>query len=277
MKKLFIIGLFGAVAFSACEKAVELTYQSPDNVYFDFTDPKDSKKRPDSISYSFALFPEKSFDTIFLPVRIAGSRKSADRKFKLSVVDGATTAIAGKHYKALEPEYILPADSGAVKVPIIIYSTDAALLDRSVRVKFRLVASADFAVTTVAFDSAKVIFSNRLEQPAWWNVWGGELGTYSRVKHELFIRTSGTTELPGFVSGEVVPKTLFHTRRFRSFLNNPIDWVADNPQEGYTLQDIGGGKYNFFSISNPEKKYQLELNPADNKYYFRDENGNRIV
>lgn len=277
MKKLFIFGLFGAVCLSACKKAVELTYQSPDNVYFDFTDPKDDKKRPDSISYSFALFPEKSSDTILLPVRIAGLRKSVDRKFKLTVIDSATTAVAGTHYKALEADYTIPADSGSVKVPIIIYSTDPALTAKSVRMKFRLVASADFAVTTVAFDTAKVIFSNRLEQPTWWNTWASELGGYSRVKHELFIRTAGTLDLPPTVNGEVIPKVLYHTRRFRSFLNNPIAWVASNPQEGYTVEDIGGGNYNFYSIANPAKKYLLELNTADNRYYFRDENGNRIV
>lgn len=277
MKKLLIIGLFGAVCLSACKKAIELTYQSPDNVYFDFTDPKDERKRPDSISYSFALFPERSSDTILLPVRISGLRKSVNRTFKLSVIDSATTAIAGTHYKALEATYTIPADSGAVKVPIIIYSTDPALTAKSVRMKFRLVASADFAVSTVEFDTAKVIFSNRLEQPAWWNTWASELGAYSRVKHELFIRTAGTTELPVVFSAETLPKTLYHTRRFRSFLNNPVEWVAANPQDGYTVESIGGGNYNFFSIANPEKKYLLELNPADNKYYFRDENGNRIV
>ncbi|WP_173002932.1 DUF4843 domain-containing protein [Chitinophaga sp. SYP-B3965] len=277
MKKLFIFGLFGAVCLSACKKAIELTYQSPDNVYFDFTDPKDEKERPDSISYSFALFPDKSSDTILLPVRIAGMRKSVARKFKLTVIDSATTAVAGTHYKALEAEYTIPADSGAVKVPIIIYSTDAALTTKSVRMKFRLVASADFAVTTIGFDTAKVIFSNRLEQPTWWNTWAGELGAYSRVKHELFIRTAGTIDLPLTQNGEVIPKVLYHTRRFRSFLNDPIAWVAANPQEGYTVEAAGGGNYNFYSIANPAKKYLLELNPADNRYYFKDENGNRIV
>lgn len=277
MKKLLIIGLFGAVCLSACKKAIELTYQSPDNVYFDFTNPEDDEERIDSISYSFALFPERSFDTIMLPVRIAGLRKSVDRKFKLSVVDSSTTAIVGTHYKALDAEYIIPADSGTVKVPIIIYSTDPALQDKSVRMKFRLVASADFAVSTVEFDTAKIIFSNRLEQPIWWSTWAGEVGAYSRVKHELFIRTAGTIDLPAVFNAETLPKTLFHTRRFRSFLNNPIDWVAGNPEEGYTVENIGSGKYNFYSIANPEKKYLLELNPADNRYYFRDENGNRIV
>lgn len=277
MKKLLITGLFGIICFSACEKAVEQVYTSPDNIYFDFDNPEEDYERIDSIAYSFALYPEKGTDTVYLPVRITGMRKNVDRKFRLMVIDSATTAVAGVHYKAMEADYIMPADSGKMKVPVILYSTDPTLRERSVRIKFRLVSTGDFAVSNHAYDSAKVIFSNRLELPAWWNVWAGELGAYSRVKHELFIRTSGTTELPLVPSGEVVPMALFFTRTFRSFLSDPIAWVADNPAKGYTVEPAGAGKYNFFSVTNPDQKYLLELNPADNKYYFRDENGNRIV
>lgn len=277
MKKILITGVFGLVCFSACEKAVEQVYTSPDNIYFDFNDPENENVRIDSIGYSFALYPEKGTDTVYLPVRITGMRKSMDRAFRITVIDSSTTAVAGVHYKALEPEYIMPADSGQVKVPVILYGTDALLLEQSVRIKFRLASTADFAVTNHSYDTAKVIFSNRLEQPVWWNVWAGELGAYSRVKHELFIRTSGTTEMPATPSGEVVPMALFYSRTFRSFLNDPFAWVAANPGKGYTIAQDGTGKYEFFSITNPDKAYPLELNPADNKYYFMDENGNRII
>lgn len=277
MKKLLTTGIFGIICFCACEKTVEQVYTSPDNIYFDFDNPEEDYERIDSITYSFALYPEKGTDTVYLPVRITGLRKSADRTFRLTVIDSVTTAVAGVHYKAMEPEYIMPADSGMAKVPVILYSSDAALKEHSVRIKFRLVSTEDFAVTNYAYDTAKVIFSNRLEQPTWWNVWAGELGAYSRVKHELFIRTSGTTELPAVPSGEVVPMALFFTRTFRSFLSDPFAWVAANPEKGYVLEPAGAGKYNFFSTTNPDLKYPLELNTADNKYYFRDEKGNRIV
>jgi hypothetical protein len=277
MKKIFTYILISAAALSACEKTEEQLYASPDGVYFDFNDPLKDNQRTDSVLYSFALFPGKSTDTVWLPVRITGMRRSEARTFRVVAVDSATTAEAGKHYEPLEKEYVMPADSGAVKVPIILLASDPSLLSTTVRLKLRLAPTEDFAVPNPAYDSAKVIFSNRLEKPVWWDVWASELGAYSRVKYELFIRATGTSELPSSFDPQVLPKVLYYTRRFRNFLASPVSWVADNPQAGYTMEPAGTGKYNFFSITNPEKKYLLELNPADNKYYFTDENGNRIV
>lgn len=278
MKKLMMIALSGALLIAGCKKTVEQIYTSPDSVYFDFVPADDDDPRIDSISFSFALFPGLSTDTVFLPVSITGTRMATNRKFKLAVVDSVSTAVPGLHYKALEADYTMPADSGSTLVPIILYASDPALTEKTVRVKFRLMPTTDFTVTTREYDSAKIIFSNRLEKPIWWDPWQGEVGAYSRVKHELFIRASGTTELPPTnTDGSVIPKVLYHTRRFRAFLQDPFKWVADNPAEGYAIEQDANGKYYFFSITNPEKKYELELNPADNRYYFKDENGNRIV
>ncbi|WP_346319279.1 DUF4843 domain-containing protein [Chitinophaga sp. YIM B06452] len=279
MKKLLTYIIIGSACFSACKKTEEQLYTAQDNIYFDlnFKDLSGNNRRMDSVMYSFALFPEKSVDTVWLPVRIAGMRRSEARSFRIAVDEKATTAEAGKHYKSLEKEYIIPADSGVAKVPIILFAADPALTSKSVRLKLRLVPTEDFTVTNPEYDSAKVIFSNRLEKPAWWATWQGELGNYSRVKHELFIRAAGVNELPVAFDAQVLPKVLFAIRRFKNFLASPISWVADNPQEGYTLEPAGAGKYNFFSITNPGKKYLLELNPADNRYYFTDETGARIV
>ena len=54
----------------ACQPDEVMQYQSPDNVYFDFT----TAPNRDSLLYSFAYTPELPADTIFLPVRISGLR-----------------------------------------------------------------------------------------------------------------------------------------------------------------------------------------------------------
>lgn len=265
------------LVISSCKKAEELRYATEDNVYFDLVEPQ-TGIRVDSIVYSFALFPEKATDTVYLPVKLSGNRTGQERTFRISVVDSATTATAGLHYQPLKDRYSMSAGEGRVLVPVVLLNTDPALANKTVRIKFLLEGDADLHTDYRHWDTLRVIFSNRLEKPVWWDAWIGELGPYSRVKHELFIRTSGTTELPPTTSdATTTPRVLYYTRRFRSFLNDPLQWVQDYPDEGYTVEPDGSNAYYFYSITNPEKKYRMELNPADNKYYFTDENGNRIV
>lgn len=277
MKQIVTLTLLYIAVCSSCKKATELTYGSEDNIYFNLIDGR-TQAHLDSIVYSFALFPEKAQDTILLPLTISGNRAGTDRKFRISIVKGSTTAEEGLHYKPLEEFYTVPAGAGNARVPVIIFNEDTALANKTVRITFQLESTPDLKANLKHWDTLRVMFSNRLEKPVWWDVWFGELGPYSRVKHELFIRTSGTAELPPTASdATTTPRVLYYTRRFRSFLADPIQWVQDNPAEGYTVEPAGTGAYNFYSITNPEKKYLLKLNPSDNRYYFTDENGNRIV
>ncbi|WP_157760580.1 DUF4843 domain-containing protein [Chitinophaga caeni] len=276
MKKLFFIGLCALGFFTACEKAEEITYNSNNDIYFDFED-EESGDRVDSFRYSFALYPDKSSDTIFLKVRISGERTSYDRKFKIATMGQFTTATVDLHYEPLLAEYTIPADSGSIMVPIVLLNQDPMLMDTTVRLTLQLQETSDFATSFTQLDSAKIIWSNRLEKPTWWDVWRGELGDYSRVKHELFIRTTGTTALPNDQSDyQQTPMVLYYTRRFRAFISDPFAWVAQYPDEGYVITKEDDGQYYFYNKNNPEKKYLLEYSSSDGKYFIRDENGSRI-
>lgn len=277
MKKIIAISIFSFLGLMACKKQNDLVFRENSNIYFDFTDEKKGT-RLDSFFYSFALFPEKSVDTMLLPVRISGPRTNYDRWFKLAVVANGSTATAGLHYKALDTAYKIPADSGNAYIPLILYATDPLLAEKSMIIKLQLVPSGSFGNDFQNYDTAKITFSNMLEQPLWWLVWQGELGVYSRVKHELFIRTSGTTELQLDQSDwQSTPKTLFYLRQFRAFMTNPIERAADYKDKGYAIGQEANGTYYFYNTGNLSKKYPLEYNPADGRYYFHDENGNRIV
>ncbi|UYQ92113.1 DUF4843 domain-containing protein [Chitinophaga horti] len=278
MKHLLKLALICTVLFCACEKAAqEMTYDAPDNIYFDFLN-RNTNVRTDSVSFSFALFPEKGSDTIWLPVRISGNRDSVDRKFKLGVIDSATTAIAGTHYEALKSDYILPADSGTQQVPIILLNTDPALKTGSVRLKLKLVASDDFAPNVKGWDTAKVIFSNQLLKPSWWDAWGGMLGGYSRIKHELFFISTKATKLPDSpAEWEQIPRVLTFGRILGGFLRDPQLWIDGHKDEGYTLETINSTTKEFYNVGNPATRYTFRLNASDNNYYFIDESGNRII
>jgi hypothetical protein len=277
MKKLTVIIVLLSIVLYACTKDEPLAYNTTDNIYFDFTpDNKDDKS--DSIVYSFAYNPEKDMDTILIPVRLSGIRQKLPRKFSVGIVDTATTAIASLHYQALEREYTIPADSGTFMLPLIVFSKDTALKTKSVIITLSLEASLDLGISFKDLRRGFIKLSNKLEKPVWWDVWSSELQTYSRVKHELFIRTSGTTVLPPSQADYMqTPKALYFIRRFKSFLQDPFKWVADYAEEGYVITQGTDGNYYFYSSGSPENKYLLEKNVSDGKYYFKDEDGNRII
>lgn len=272
------IWLLAAGWLAGCEKKDDLVYTSDDGVYFDFSINTLSNTRTDSVLYSFALFPDKSFDTVLLPVRISGNRTGVARKLKVSLVTNKTTAQAGLHYKALDTEYVLPADSGRLDIPVVIYNTDPMLAEMAVKLMLQLQPTGDFKTMFPKLDTAKIIFSNRLEKPLWWDIWVGELGDYSRVKHELFIRVSGTTKLSeDRTDWQATPKVLYHTRRFRAFLTNPKTWTEENPEVGYVVTPGANGTLEFYHSENTAKKYVLTLNPATGRYYFTDEDGDPVI
>lgn len=276
MKNILLIS-FLFIGLSACKKDEIPVYNATDNVYFDFRQDIDNDKT-DSLVYSFAYFPDKEMDTVYIPVSISGHRVPRARKFILSIVDSSTTAVASLHYLPLEKEYIMAADSGSCLVPLILMNRDSLLKRTTFTIGLTLQASSDFGVAFLLQNKGLVKMSDRLEKPVWWDVWSGELGVYSRVKHELFIRVSGTTELPPTQSDYMVtPKALYHTRRFKSFLQDPFRWVETYVAEGYVIVQEYDGNYYFYSSSNPGNKYLLEKNNDDGKYYFKDENGNRII
>jgi hypothetical protein len=275
-RNLFFILLFCSAIFG-CKKDKALLYNSQDNVYLDYT-------VKDTLSYSFALHVTQTQDTIWVPVIISGNRVNRDRHFQMSVVPDSTTAIATLDYEPLKSSYTMPADSGVVHIPVIIKGTDTALVNKSVVLTVRVSGGADFAgLLDESIRTKKILFSNRLEEPAWWPDWESSLGAYTRTKHQLFLISSGTIDL-GMTTGNptpynVVPAGLYFISNFELFLADPFTWVSQNTAKGYVLtpRNDGTGDYDFYSTADPSKKFHLQYFPAVDKYLFIDENGGQVT
>lgn len=277
MKKFLILVMFGAVYMSACKKiSTEPSYKQAANIYFDWSDSTGTDaSRVDSLAYTFALNPARTIDTEYLPVRIAGDRMSKDRFFKLAVVDTATTAKVGTHYKALDSIYKMPADSGLVHVPVYFYSTDTSLHSKSVHVRFILLPTTDFTTTDLKYNYAKISISNMLTKPTWWDIWSSFLFDYSQVKFGLFISVTGRTSLPLPTDFNNAPIAFFVLNKFQAFLRDPIQWTSDNADQGFKMDPDGNGNYWFYNSSAPTDRYLLQQE-EDGSYHFHDENGNAI-
>ena len=271
MKNLIILSIL-AIFISSCSKEPEFIYDSPDSVYFNFKDTASSK-----IVYTFAYNPELAEDTIYLPVKIAGKRVPTSRSFKIAVIDSATTASPSLHYEAFKESYEIPADSGTFSLPVIIYNKDPELDVSTLTLAFSLQPSDDFNVDFPHMITGKISFSNRLEQPGWWIYWMSSLGMYSRVKHQLFLISSGTVDMPDMSQPDAylqIPKALYHVAQYKAFLSDPFTWVLGHPE--YALTEKENGDYEFYLKETPEKIIVLQWNQGTNTYYFIDENGQII-
>jgi hypothetical protein len=265
-----------------CKKDTQLVYDSKDGIYLNYKD-KDGNQDTSALTYSFAYNPTLAKDTIWVPVIISGKRVNHDRKFILNIVDSITTAKPALHYEALKPFYIVPADSGKVRVPIVIKNTDPALADTTVRLAFRVAGGEDFGSSLPLLIRTRVLnFSARLEQPGWWIYWQGQLGQYTRIKHQLFLISSGTIDLVDMSKPNAylqIPRTLYYLDNTRNFVNDPFSWVSRNTSKGYVLTPSSDGSkdYNFYNSSAPEKKFILKYYAAVDRYFFVDEKGNQVI
>ena len=267
MRFLLLITLMVLGSLLGCEKSDLTLYDSPAGVYFDL-----STEQRDSLIYTFANDPELVEDTFYLPVRLEGGRSGMDRSFVLSIDPDSTTAVAGKHYEALKPSYVIQAGEGIKYVPIVLYNTDPSLQEKSVKIKFFLEGTNDLNITMPKLTVARLVFSSKLERPDWWGMWLQDY--YSQVKHQLFILVTGQTSLTQ--DGLDAPKNLYFVSLLNTFLTNPFKWVEDNPEKGYVLEKIDNDTYHFYNTASPEKIIEYKYDPVTTRFFFMDENGNQV-
>jgi hypothetical protein len=268
MRNLIITFFVLSCALVSCKKGEYMLYNSPDNIHFNFVQPK-----VDSIVYTFAFTPGEESDTVYVPMQLSGTRVNRARQYVVAVTDSNTTAVSGKHYAPLQSYYVLPADSGTTYLPIIIYNTDTLLRKRSVALSLHLVATNDLGIAIADQDMGKVIISNKLEEPDWWTYW---LPPYfSSTKYQLFIIATGLTTLSK--SGLDAPKNLYYVSELNSLLQDPFDWVTNNPKAGYVLTQQPDGSYNFYNVNNPQSVIPLVQDPSTGNWFFIDENGQEVM
>jgi len=262
----YLTAAAGLLMCVSCKTADEINYDRHANIYFSM----DESQR-DSLIYTFAYDMTKASDTIFLPVSIIGHRIPSLRHYAVYVEQDSSSAEQNIHFTALSETYPLAAEAGRDSLPIVVHNlTD--LESRSVSMIVKLQANSDFGVENPSLVRAKIILSARLEQPLWWSMW---LGSYSRVKHQLFLLVTEQRTLT--MEGLDAPKNLYYADLLNMMLNDPFKWVADHPAKGYVLTTSdNGATYSFFHQENPNRAIILRRNTSAAKYYFIDEDGKEV-
>jgi hypothetical protein len=254
---LFLISLL-----ASCHKeALPLYQQTQNNVFFNFSNGNDS------VTYTFAYTPGLLIDTIYLPISISGNRASKGASYKV-VTDSGTTAIAGLDYVALQTSYAILPDSGKAWMPVVLLNNDTLLTQHSVTLNLRLVATSDLGVQMPDVIRARIIISNKLEKPDWWDRW---MTHYSDEKFELFIiATNGVTQLANddATYGLFAPQSLYYIGLMNDLINDPVGWITKNPDRGYVLQPQSDGTYYFYNSATPSNRIPVIFDPSANRYYF---------
>jgi len=187
MKKgIFYIIIFAAILpFAGCKEDVPTIFAEPDGIYF--------SAPADSMTYTFAKYPNRLIDTLRIPVTVLGKPSDKDRTISIEKLSGTDlNGTEGVHYKLLQP-YTLPAGKVSTTLPVVIYKT-GDMDSLSFNFKFQLKANENFVSGISAKTSLKIKVGFLQKPPTWGDLtglpWAGystNLGTWTRTKYKVVL------------------------------------------------------------------------------------------
>jgi hypothetical protein len=195
MKQLLYI--LPVIILFSCKKEKLLTYDTKDNVYFNFV--QNITNRLDTLNISFAYSPATVQDSTFLmPVTVTGAPKDVDREYSL-IVDPSSTASAADHY-VLPQKFIIRAGKLTDSFPVKLLRTKD-LQDTAKNIILTLHPNdnfnTDFQKIPVTGDTLntltfKLNVSDILQAgPYWTSVFATYFGTFSVKKVQLMNQVVG--------------------------------------------------------------------------------------
>jgi len=187
MKKgIFYIIIFAAILpFAACKEDVPTVFAEPDGIYF--------SAPADSMTYTFAKYPNRLIDTLKIPVTVLGNPSGTDRTITIEKLTGTDiNGTEGVHYKLLQP-YTIPAGKVTTMLPVVIYKT-GDMDSLWINFKFQLKANENF-ISGISAKTSLKIKVGFLQKPATWgeytgSQWAGnsaEFGTWKKTKYKVIL------------------------------------------------------------------------------------------
>jgi len=187
MKKgiFYIIIMAAVLPFGGCKEDVPTVFAEPDGIYF--------SAPADSMTYTFAKYPNRLTDTLKIPVTVLGKPAGTDRTISLEKLSGVDiNGTEGVHYKLLQP-YTIPAGKVSTMLPVVIYRT-GDMDSLSINFKFQLKANENF-VSGISAKTSLKIKVGYLQKPATWGdltgiQWAGystNMGTWTKTKYKVIL------------------------------------------------------------------------------------------
>ncbi len=179
MKNFWILFL-GLIGLGACSEDNLAGYSSDSYIYF-------AKESTDSTIFSFAYDNQLTEGELKLKLNLVSLLESHERSFNVRFLPDESSAEEGKHFILNEQGQTIAANDSIGYLTLTIKKGD--LNKNAVEAVFELVDSEDFKVGLKSNSKARVIISDKLSKPDWWDDWHitSGLGTYSDEKYTAFI------------------------------------------------------------------------------------------
>lgn len=185
---ILITGCLAALSvMTSCNKEIE-GYSSDTNfVYFDMPYVLDqygreTTEREEQMTYSFELDDASvTSHTFKIPVNASSIPTGQDRRYKVEVIAEETTATAEDWDADCLNNTVIKAGSVFDTLYVKVNRT-ASLRSEWKTIAFRIVPNEEFEVGYANLLTAKVTFSDQVEEPSWWPNWQRYFGEYSREK-----------------------------------------------------------------------------------------------
>lgn len=217
MKKNIILAIF-ILLLSSCNEESIKRYVGEDYVYFE-------KENTDSLTFSFAYDEKLTQGTVKIPVNFITKISNRERAYKIKFAEDVSTALQGRDFIKIQEEQALKAGKSADTLVITVLKSDE-LKDKIVTAVFEIQQNDEFIPAFDTYSKARIIISDKLERPAWWNDWhvANGLGTYSKKKYKLFIEITGEYNL------DYENRDDMDYSKMRYLLLKFKNWLIDNPQ-----------------------------------------------
>lgn len=188
MKIFWMIVLGLGIGTAACSEDKLTGYSSDSYIYF-------AKESIDSTVFSFAYDRNKTEGELKLKLNMVSGLETRDRWFQVRFLADKSTAKEGVHFQLQESGQMVAANDTVGYLTLKVMKAD--LNKNLVKAVFELVESNDFKVGLHSNSLARVIISDQLNRPQWWDSWHETegLGGYTDLKYQAFIEETGMYDL----------------------------------------------------------------------------------
>lgn len=226
MKILYVMILVLFFGLFSCSEAELKGYASDDYIQF-------YKSAADSTVFSFAYDETLEAGVVSLKLNLISPVVDRERAYTVNFLESESSAKEGVDFELPTGDQKVLANDSIAWFEVNVKRNKN--LQKAVTAVFEIGESADFRPGMVSNRKARVVITNELTRPEWWNEWHEQngLGKYSDLKYRTFMREMKVHDLTLIADGGEMDYSTM-----RAYVLKFKYWLQDNPtpdEDGSTM------------------------------------------